>query len=117
MNNLLWLFIFSVFGLSGYAFAGEAEMTLFSQVLGFIQPMLEAAAGKYGVIVKIISVIGIARVVFKPVMSTIQAVIGLTPSVKDDEMLAKIMNSTAYKMVAYFLDWTLSIKLPQVPKV
>lgn len=114
--NLFWLVACLVFGFTGYAFAGEAELTLAAQLLGFAQPMIEAAAGKYGVIVQIISVIGVMRVVFKPLMTFIQSIVSLTPSVKDDAFMAKVMDHTAYKIVAYFLDWTASIKLPQKPQ-
>lgn len=66
---------------------------------------------KYAMLITIISV---ARMVFKPLMTLLQDVIAATPSKVDDEWLKKMMESKGYKTVAWFVDYLLSIKLPTV---
>lgn len=91
-------------------------MNSMDAILMFLQPLLEGAAGKYGIVAQILMVIGALRVVFKPVMSLIQAVVKVTPSEQDDSLLNKILESKAYIAISYILDWSASIKLPQKPK-
>ncbi len=101
---------------SGLAMAQIADVPaggLIEQIFGFLKPMLEAAAGKYGVIVQVVAVIGAMRVVFKPIMAVVQSIVSVTPSPKDDEFLGKLMNHWSYKLVSFLLDWTASVKLPQ----
>jgi hypothetical protein len=115
MKKYLWGTVFITFAIGGYAFAQEQapDMGVIDSILSWAKPMLEAAAGSYGVVVQIISVIGVLRLVFKPVMSVVQAVISLTPTLSDDQLLSKILGSKVYKIASYLLDWTASIKLPQ----
>lgn len=82
-------------------------------ILLWIQPLLEGAAGQYGVIAQIIMIIGMLRVVMKPLMSLIQAVVQVTPSLADDSFLAKILEHKVYKAIVYLLDWSASVKLPK----
>lgn len=82
-------------------------------ILMYLQPLLEGAAGKYGVVAQVFMIIGMLRVVFKPLMSFIQSVVKLTPTLADDSFLAKVLESAIYKYFSYFLDWSASIKLPQ----
>lgn len=65
----------------------------------------------YAVIVTIISV---ARMVFKPLMTLMQDVIAATPSKTDDEWLKKVMSSKGYHTVAWIFDYLLSLKLPVI---
>ena len=46
-------------------------------------------------------------------MTIVQNVVGLTPTVKDDEFMAKMMDHKAYKAFAFFVDWIASVKLPK----
>lgn len=85
-------------------------------VLAYLGPVLEMAAGKYGLAAQILSYVAMARLFFKPVVSLAQAYVQVTPSVKDDEKLQKLMESKSYKSVAYLLDWFASLKLPQAKK-
>lgn len=113
-KTLMLFFVFSILSLSAFAQIAEVPAGgLIEQVLGFLKPMLEAAAGKFGVIVQIVAVIGALRVVFKPVMVLVQSIVSVTPTVKDDEFLAKFMGHWSYKLISFLLDWTASIKLPQ----
>ena len=68
---------------------------------------------KYPVAVTILMVLGICRAVFKPIMSVASAYVQATPSIKDDAALIKVESSKIYKSLVWFLDYTLSIKLPK----
>jgi hypothetical protein len=115
MNKFFWGFIFIFSSLSGYAFASTGgNMNLLDSILAFLLPLIESAAGTHGVVVQLVAIVGVLRLVFKPVMSLVQTIISLTPSVQDDALLTKILNHWAYKGFAYILDWTASIKLPKI---
>ena len=63
----------------------------------------------------LISIMGLARVFAKPIFSFIHAIIDLTPSTKDDGILASLTTFFAEhwigKIIAYLIDWTTSIKI------
>ncbi len=82
-------------------------------VLSWLLPLLEQYAQQYPWLATVVFVMGSFRLFLKPVMSIIEAVVGLTASPKDDEFLAKVLDHKAYKAVAYVLDWLGSIKLPK----
>ena len=83
------------------------------QILELVRPLIEAYAGKLGGLVQIISIIGTLRLLIKPAMSLIEAVVLITPSKKDDKLPEEIRQSKAYKIVVFVLDWMASIKLPK----
>ena len=56
--------------------------------------------------------IGVFRVIFKPTMTYLHSVADATPSLKDNEILAKIEANRFYKALAWFADFAFSIKLP-----
>jgi hypothetical protein len=58
-------------------------------------------------------VIGVLRVVFKPLFSLLQAAALATPTLKDDSIIKDIMESKIYLGIAYVLDYLGSIKLPK----
>jgi len=64
-------------------------------------------------LVSILVVIGSLRVIVKPLVALIRAIVKETPSPKDDAWLAKVMASKVYKTVLFCLDWVASIKLPK----
>jgi len=53
------------------------------------------------------------RMVFKPIFSLLGKYVELTVEMEDDKKLKRIMNTKWYKMLAYAVDMTGSIKLPQ----
>lgn len=71
---------------------------------------------KYPMLAQVFIVIGILRAINKPLFSLLQAYVDATASKSDNEMLAKIMNSKAYKYLSYVLDWASSAKLPKAPE-
>lgn len=77
----------------------------------FLGPLLGAAAGKSGVVLAIITWMGVLRVVFKPLFTVLQAGAAATPSQNDDAALAKVEGSAIYKGVVWVLDFFGSIKI------
>lgn len=82
-------------------------------ILGILAPVLEMLAGKYGFMAQVVAVVGSLRLIFKPLMALLQSIVGVTPSVKDDELLAKVLAHPAYKAVAFLVDMVASVKLPK----
>lgn len=74
--------------------------------------LIQQAMEKYPQVVSVLVVIGALRVVFKPLIAVLQAYVDYTVDPKDNELLAKFLDSSVYKAVAYLLDLVGSIKLP-----
>jgi hypothetical protein len=72
---------------------------------------LTGFVAKYPVIAAVVAYVGIARLIFKPLMTFLKEVVAVTPSTKDDELLAKAESSKAYSMLVFALDYFSSIKL------
>ena len=64
-------------------------------------------------ILSAVAVVGVLRVINKPLFSFLHTVVDATPSPKDNEVLGKAESSSIYKAVCYVLDLLGSIKLPQ----
>lgn len=60
-----------------------------------------------------IMLLGLLRMVIKPAMTILQAVVKFTPYDSDDKWLADLEVSKGYKLFTYLLDWLLSIKMPE----
>lgn len=69
-------------------------------------------ATKYQWFLTLCIVIGVARMIFKPIMALIDAVVAYTPSTKDDEFMAGLKENRIYKGIIWVVDYLLSIKLP-----
>jgi len=61
-------------------------------------------------IAAIVFIIGGARVVFKPLVSAAQAIVGATESKKDDEIYGQIVSHPIFKAFEFALDYIFSIK-------
>ncbi len=83
------------------------------QLLLFFTPVLEAALGKYGFLVQVVTVIGSLRLVMKPLTELVRAYVMITPSTNDNAALAKVEASKGYKIFLSLLNYFASIKLPQ----
>lgn len=86
---------------------------MFETIIPVFTPMIEALAGKYGVLAQVLIAMGLARLCMKPIMAAAGEVVKITPSTKDDEFLGKLLASPIYKSICFVLDWTLSLKLPK----
>jgi hypothetical protein len=69
--------------------------------------------GQYPIVASILAVIGGLRLVFKPVMTAIEAVVAATPTKKDDLALEKTKDSAIYKAFVWLVDYLSSVKLPK----
>lgn len=69
-------------------------------------------AQKYPQLTILFIVMGVLRVVFKPLFSFLRVVAEATPSQADNILLDKVQDSKVYKAVAWFLDYIASVKLP-----
>lgn len=81
-----------------------------------LKSLLESYGGQYGIVVQIVTIIGTARLVFKPIMVAIEQIVSSTPSQEDDKKLEEVKESTWYKYLVFALDWFASIKLPKAKK-
>lgn len=54
-----------------------------------------------------------ARVIFKPLCLAAQTYVDNTVDKADDEILIAVQRHWAFKAVAFVLDWSLSIKIPE----
>lgn len=68
---------------------------------------------KFPIAASIVGVVGVARIIFKPLMTFAHAIVDATSSQKDNEFLIKVEGSKIYKGVAYVMDYLVSIKLPK----
>ena len=66
---------------------------------------------KYPWIATVLAVIGACRVLIKPLFTFLHSVVHVTPSAKDDELLAKIEGHKIFGWVVWALDYLFSIKL------
>lgn len=62
---------------------------------------------------EVLIIMGAMRVVFKPLMATIQAYVDYTETLKDNELLDRLQQKGWFKAVAWVLDYVGSIKLPK----
>lgn len=83
------------------------------QILAMFGPLMEAALGKYGVLVQVVTLVGALRLLMKPLSELIHTYVLLTPSKNDDLALAKVEGSKAYRILNMLLNYLASIKLPQ----
>lgn len=89
------------------AFAGAALDTA-----GVIaQPFIVGLAAKYPWLVSLLAVVATLRLVFKPIMSAVEAYVKSTPSATDDEWVAKAQHSPAFRAFAWVLDYLGSVKV------
>ena len=61
-------------------------------------------------IATIFMVIGVIRVVVKPLMELAKSVAASTPSAKDDAVVASLESNKTYKTLLFVIDWIFSLK-------
>tara|TARA_R110002167_G_C12491385_1_gene635443 strand:+ start:269 stop:505 length:237 start_codon:yes stop_codon:yes gene_type:complete len=66
---------------------------------------------KYPIIMTILSVMGMARLILKPLMTFLHEMVVVTESTKDNEILDKVEASKIYKGLLFVLDYAFSLKL------
>lgn len=68
---------------------------------------------KFPYISGVLLVVGVLRVINKPLFVFLRTFVSATPTPKDDQILDQVETSKAYKTLSFLLDWVGSIKLPQ----
>lgn len=91
--------------------SADSNSTRFEQVEGEKEILNAITGGKLGWLAAVFTWIGILRVVFKPGMAFVRAVIVVTPTKKDDQALDKAEHSAAAKTFFWLLDYLTSIKV------
>ena len=102
-------FLFLVLTFLLFPFIAMAGLDSVWPVIG---PVIIGYGEQFPVIFTVIFYMGSARLVMKPLMSTILVIVDLTPTTKDNMFLEKLKNYWWYKALVYLLDWSLSVKLP-----
>ncbi len=65
---------------------------------------------KYPVIGSIVAVVGLIRIIVKPIMVALKTIVDSTESPKDNELLVKVEESKVYKALMFLLDYLASVK-------
>jgi len=73
-------------------------------------------ASTYPIVSTILMVVGVLRVVIKPLMSLLNAYVLATPSPSDNEWLRGFQEGKVYSIIIYVLDWLGSVKIPVADK-
>jgi hypothetical protein len=84
-----------------------------------LKPLIDLLSGQFGWIATVIVWVGAFRLAMKPVSAALQSVVSLllsfvadTPETDDDALVLKILQSRTYRVIAFFVDWVASVKLP-----
>ncbi len=76
-----------------------------------MEELISTFLGSNGVVVQILSVVGLLRILIKPIMEMVKAYTAFTPSTKDDSFVNKVIASPIYTKLLFVLDWLTSIKI------
>lgn len=81
-----------------------------------LKVLIEAASGQFGVVAQVltavVSVMGAVRMVMKPLMPALHAIVAAIPGDFDDKLLAAVEAHPITKALAFLVDYVLSIKPP-----
>lgn len=77
-----------------------------------IVSLLAFAVEKFPALTSVFLVIGVLRVINKPLFAFLRSYVQATPSTHDDSVLDGIEQSKIYSTISFILDWTASVKLP-----
>lgn len=81
------------------------------------QPFIVTAAQKWSWLITVLAAVGALRLVFKPIMSGVELYVKSTPQASDDEALARVQHSAAFRAFAWLVDYLGSIKVgPRAPQ-
>lgn len=89
------------------------------ELLPYLQPLLDVLGAKHGWFAAAAGWIGTARVLMKPVSKLILSLIERwilfvqsTADHDDDDQLERLVRSKGYRLLAFWLDYLASVKLP-----
>lgn len=78
--------------------------------------VIAGLAAKYPILLTIAAIMGMARLILKPLMTFLHEMVVVTETKRDDEILAKVETSAVYKGLLFVLDWVFSLKLAKPVK-
>ena len=76
-----------------------------------ISSFITSTAATHPWLVTIASIMGLLRMLFKPIVSAFESYVKSTPSVEDDALVQRVEASGPFKAFAWCLDWFGSIKV------
>lgn len=76
-----------------------------------MQELLETFAGANGWVVQVLSIVGLLRILIKPVTEAVLAYTKWTKTTHDDSFVNKVITSGTYQKFLFVLDWLTSIKV------
>ena len=76
-----------------------------------MQELLETFVGANGWMVQVLSIIGLLRVLIKPITEAAIAYAKWTDNKRDDSLVDKVIKSSIYQKLLFVLDWLTSIKI------
>jgi hypothetical protein len=86
-----------------------------STVLAILAGFLPGWVEKYPILADILGIMATARLVIKPIMSALLTIFAST-SFPFLAKVAEFSDNKIYKIIAFILDWVVSLKLPKKPK-
>lgn len=111
--------VFALFLLCGFSLFAQENSSSGTDALHAVAPVvgifIAQFAAEHPWLLTFLALVGFLRVVFKPIMLGLEAYVKNTPGTEDDQKLAAVEASKAFKFFAFFLDWFGSIK-PTVVK-
>jgi hypothetical protein len=113
MKSLLLLF--SLFLCVAYGQEVAEVPSELAGILAFLGPILGSFAIKYPAIADILGIMVTARLIIKPLMSAL-ITMSKDTNIKFLDNIAAFSGNKIYKIVAFILDWVLSVKLPSKGK-
>lgn len=110
MNKLLLFTVSFIVGLAIISASNSQEVATPEAVDG-ITALISGIALKFPWVLIVLSVLGILRIVVKPLMAIIHSIVEKTVSKSDDAAIEKVEASPIYKGFCFVLDWLFSVKL------
>ncbi len=86
------------------------------QIISVAGPVLEALAGKFGIVVQVLSWMATCRIIFKPINTALAAIADSNAVPAETKAYSAFKASPVYKWMSFLFDFTASIKLPQNPQ-
>ena len=77
----------------------------------FLGAFIKSMAEKHEIVFSIIMVMGMARLVLKPLMVFLHEIVLISPTDKDNKALSKLEDSKIYKGLLFVLDYLFSLKV------
>jgi hypothetical protein len=81
--------------------------------MDFIADLLQKLVDQAPMLTSLFVVVGVLRVVNKPLFAFLHTLVDATPTDVDNKVLNEVEQSKLYTTVTFVLDWLGSIKLPK----